>query len=249
MAPRSRRAATKRSASSCGSPARTTWSWARSRPRAKACFCSPVTCSRKTLTRHRAGSPMLCPPWREPWAPSTTWPGRSAARSSANRDLRGPAAPAQAKGTAAFQTAHPERAYRESLFAGNLAGLEEGGHFELVASHRSRKMPMELMDMNAGDLDGDGTVEIGSPGPLRTAPPSLPGRPIPADRRRSPARSPALPWRYPGGPERQRSPGNLCQRQRPTRCPIRASARAGTATPEPAVQPSPFLPARHGRTG
>ena len=66
----------------------------------------------------------------------------------------------QGKGTAAFQTAHPERAYRENLFAGSLAGLEEGGRFELAASHRSRKMPMELMDMNAGDLDGDGTVEI-----------------------------------------------------------------------------------------
>jgi hypothetical protein len=70
------------------------------------------------------------------------------------------AAPVQAKGTAAFQTAHPERAYRENLFAGSFAGLEEGGRFELVASHRSRKMPMELMDMNAGDLDGDGTVEM-----------------------------------------------------------------------------------------
>ena len=70
------------------------------------------------------------------------------------------AAPVQGKGTAAFQTAHPERAYRENLFAGSLAGLEEGGRFELAASHRSRKMPMELMDMNAGDLDGDGTVEI-----------------------------------------------------------------------------------------
>ena len=70
------------------------------------------------------------------------------------------AAPAQAKGAAAFQTAHPERAYRENLVAGRFSGLEDGGRFELVASHRSRKMPMELMDLNAADLDGDGTVEI-----------------------------------------------------------------------------------------
>ena len=69
-------------------------------------------------------------------------------------------APAQAKGATAFQTAHPERAYRENLVAGSLTGLEEGSRFDLVASHRSRKMPMELMDLNAGDLDGDGSVEI-----------------------------------------------------------------------------------------
>jgi hypothetical protein len=70
------------------------------------------------------------------------------------------ATPAQAKGTAAFQTAHPERVYRENLFAGSLSGLEEGSRFDLIASHRSRKMPMELMDINAGDLDGNGAVEI-----------------------------------------------------------------------------------------
>ena len=69
-------------------------------------------------------------------------------------------APAQGKGTSAFQTAHPERAFRENLMAGSTAGLEAGGRFELVASNRSRNIPVDLMDMNAGDLDGDGTDEI-----------------------------------------------------------------------------------------
>ena len=66
----------------------------------------------------------------------------------------------QGKGMAAFQTAHPERAYRENLLAGGAVGLEGGGRFALVSSHRSRSIPLELMDLNAGDLDGDGTDEI-----------------------------------------------------------------------------------------
>jgi len=63
-------------------------------------------------------------------------------------------------GMAAFQTAHPERAYREGLFAGTATGLEAGGPFELVSSYRSKGIPAEARDMNAGDLDGDGTPEI-----------------------------------------------------------------------------------------
>lgn len=64
------------------------------------------------------------------------------------------------KGTAAFQTVHPERAYRENLLAGGAVGLEGGGRFALVSSQRSRNIPLELMDINAADLDGDGTDEI-----------------------------------------------------------------------------------------
>jgi len=66
----------------------------------------------------------------------------------------------QTKTSAAFQTAHPERAYREGRFAGTATGLEVGGRFELTGSYRSKNIPSELMDINAGDLNGDGTDEI-----------------------------------------------------------------------------------------
>lgn len=59
-----------------------------------------------------------------------------------------------------FQTSHPDRAYREGQFAGMTSGLEPGGPFELASSFRSRNIPVETMDMNAGDLDGDGKEEI-----------------------------------------------------------------------------------------
>ena len=71
-----------------------------------------------------------------------------------------PAEPSKSTGSAAFQTAHPERAYREGKMAGTASGLEVGGPFELTASYRSKNILSELMDMNAGDLDGDGTEEI-----------------------------------------------------------------------------------------
>ncbi len=66
----------------------------------------------------------------------------------------------QTSGVVAFQTAHPERAYREGLFSGAVSGLEAGGQFELAASYRSKSIPADLMDINTGDLDGDGTDEI-----------------------------------------------------------------------------------------
>lgn len=71
-----------------------------------------------------------------------------------------PDEPAKTKGSAAFQTAHPERAYREGRFAGTANGLETGGRFELTESHRSKTIPAEVMDINAGDLNGDGVDEI-----------------------------------------------------------------------------------------
>ncbi|MDD2464378.1 MAG: VCBS repeat-containing protein [Desulfobulbus sp.] len=64
------------------------------------------------------------------------------------------------KGMNAFQTAHPERAYREGLMSGSATGLEVGGPFELVSSFRSKGISGEAMDINAGDLDGDGREEI-----------------------------------------------------------------------------------------
>ena len=65
----------------------------------------------------------------------------------------------QTKNSAAFQTAHPERAYREGRFAGTASGLEVGGRFELTGSYRSKSIPSEVMDINAGDLIGDGVGE------------------------------------------------------------------------------------------
>jgi len=64
------------------------------------------------------------------------------------------------KGMSAFQTAHPERLYREGLLAGSASGLETGGPFELVSSFRSKSITGEAMDINSGDLDGDGQEEI-----------------------------------------------------------------------------------------
>ena len=68
--------------------------------------------------------------------------------------------PVGGMGMSAFQTAHPERAYREGLLAGSASGLEAGGPFELVNSFRSKGLAGEAMDINAGDLDGDGREEI-----------------------------------------------------------------------------------------
>jgi len=64
------------------------------------------------------------------------------------------------KGMGAFQTAHPERSYRDGLLSGSASGLETGGPFELVSSFRSKGISGEAMDINAGDLTGDGQDEI-----------------------------------------------------------------------------------------
>jgi len=64
------------------------------------------------------------------------------------------------QGLAAFQTAHPERAYREGLYSGGATGLEAGGPFELINTFRSKSIAGEAMDVNAGDLDGDGIDEV-----------------------------------------------------------------------------------------
>ncbi len=71
-----------------------------------------------------------------------------------------PEASPPTKGSTAFQTAHPELAYRQGRFAGTASGLEVGGRFELTGSYRSKNIPSEVMDINAGDLNGDGVDEI-----------------------------------------------------------------------------------------
>lgn len=60
----------------------------------------------------------------------------------------------------AFQTAHPDRAYREGKLAGSGSGLESGGAFELTNTFRSKNLLTEVVDINAGDIDGDGRDEI-----------------------------------------------------------------------------------------
>lgn len=62
--------------------------------------------------------------------------------------------------TGALQTAHPDRAFRAGKFAGMTTGLEASGPFDLVSTFRSKSIPVEAMDMNVGDLDGDGREEI-----------------------------------------------------------------------------------------
>lgn len=71
-----------------------------------------------------------------------------------------PASGDQPGAMAAFQSAHPERAYREGQYAGMTTGLEPGGPFVLANTFRSRNIPVQTMDISAGDLDGDGKEEI-----------------------------------------------------------------------------------------
>lgn len=60
----------------------------------------------------------------------------------------------------AFQSAHPERAYRQERLGSRTPGLEIEGRYALVSSLQGRKMPMRVMDINTDDLNGDGNDEI-----------------------------------------------------------------------------------------
>jgi hypothetical protein len=60
----------------------------------------------------------------------------------------------------AFQSAHPERAYRQERLSSRTPGLEIEGGFALVSSLQGRKMPVRVMDINTDDLNGDGSEEI-----------------------------------------------------------------------------------------
>jgi len=68
--------------------------------------------------------------------------------------------PTHLGGASVLHTAHPDLAYRDGRYTGTSTGLEIGGPFELVNAVRSKGLPIEVMDMNAGDLDGDGKEEI-----------------------------------------------------------------------------------------
>ncbi len=62
-------------------------------------------------------------------------------------------------GMSGFQTEHPDRAYKKGMYAGILAGFDSG-NLRLLDTRRSPKIPYGINDMDAGDLDGDGNVEI-----------------------------------------------------------------------------------------
>ena len=63
-------------------------------------------------------------------------------------------------GMGGFQTAHPDRAYREGLYgAATILGLD-GDEFKVISTRRSRKITTAVRAMDVGDLDGDGQVEI-----------------------------------------------------------------------------------------
>ncbi len=64
------------------------------------------------------------------------------------------------KGISGFQTAHPDRAYKEGLYQpAAIVGLD-GNIFKVLSSRRSGKIKMKARAMTVGDLDGDGTEEI-----------------------------------------------------------------------------------------
>ena len=69
-------------------------------------------------------------------------------------------APDATDGVAAFHTAHPDRSYREGLLHNTMVGLGLGEQFELVTSHRSKRIHEDVKDINAVDIDGDGITEI-----------------------------------------------------------------------------------------
>lgn len=65
----------------------------------------------------------------------------------------------QGDGMSGFQTAHPDRAYKEGMFAGIMPGFDSGD-LALFETKRSPKIPFGINDMAGGDLDGDGNVEL-----------------------------------------------------------------------------------------
>ena len=64
------------------------------------------------------------------------------------------------EGTSGFQTAHPDRAYREGLYQpATILGLD-GDVFKVLSSRRSNKITTQVRALAVGDLDGNGTEEI-----------------------------------------------------------------------------------------
>ena len=63
-------------------------------------------------------------------------------------------------GLAAFQTEHPEKAYKKGVYSGGLFGDEEGGSVISTGAESTITIKEIIVAMDRGDLDGDGQDEI-----------------------------------------------------------------------------------------
>lgn len=71
-------------------------------------------------------------------------------------------ADAEVEGMAGFQTEHPEKQYKKGLYGGGAIVSGEGSDVKIAAKgvKRSSTIPVVIVGMDTGDLDGDGVVEI-----------------------------------------------------------------------------------------
>lgn len=63
-------------------------------------------------------------------------------------------------GLAAFQTEHPEKAYKKGVYSGGLFGDEDGGSVISSGAESTITIKEIIVGMDRGDLDGDGQSEI-----------------------------------------------------------------------------------------
>ncbi len=63
-------------------------------------------------------------------------------------------------GLAAFQTEHPEKAYKKGVYSGGLFGDEDGGSVISSGAESTITIKEIIVAMDRGDLDGDGQSEI-----------------------------------------------------------------------------------------
>lgn len=69
---------------------------------------------------------------------------------------------AEVEGMAGFQTEHPEKQYKKGLYGGGAIVSSEGSGVKVTAKgvKRSSTIPVVIVAMDTGDLDGDGEAEI-----------------------------------------------------------------------------------------
>lgn len=63
-------------------------------------------------------------------------------------------------GLGAFQTAHPERAYKLGVYSGSGVSGEEGGSLVSVGARHSISVDFTMVSLDRGDLNGDGLAEL-----------------------------------------------------------------------------------------
>lgn len=79
--------------------------------------------------------------------------GKGGAKQAPGRERQG--------ASAALTGVHPERAYRANALTQGVSGLEQGdGGFRIRESLRSRPIELDVLDLNVGDVDGDGVQEL-----------------------------------------------------------------------------------------